>query len=156
MRALNFLIGATVIGLITQVYLSGGSLGDFAVLLCLIVLVFIRWQFQQGRLMNAHLWVFAVINVISVLFALTSPSSVVIVLAAPLAALTMAVLWLPRKFMTLLTVSAPVLMAIINLIGHGAGNGPRPVSRSRVSDNLCFYRWACRSAVCPAVLGLAG
>ena len=120
MRALNFLIGATAIGLLTQVYLSGGSLGDFAVLLCLVALVFIRWQFRRGRLMNAHLWVFTVINVISVLFALSSPSSFVIVLAAPLAALAMAVLWLPRQYMTLLTVSAPVLMAIINLIGHGA------------------------------------
>ena len=138
MRALNFLIGATVIGLITQVYLSGGSLGDFAVLLCLIVLVFIRWQFQQGRLMNAHLWVFAVINVISVLFALTSPSSVVIVLAAPLAALTMAVLWLPRKYMTLLTVSAPVLMAIINLIGHGAEMA-RGQFREAVYLTICVF-----------------
>ena len=120
MRSLNFLIVATAVGLVGQVYFSGGSPGDLVVLLCLIALVFVRWQSRRGRLKSVHLWVFAVINVISVFFALSSPSSIAIVLAAPLASLAIAVLWLPRKLMTLMTVLTPLLMAIINLIGHGA------------------------------------
>ncbi|HQZ53418.1 MAG TPA: ATP-binding protein [Thermoflexales bacterium] len=117
---MNLIIAATAIALVVQVYFSRGSLADLPVLLCLVALLVIRWQSQRGGVKNEAIWVFGVINTVAVMFALASPLNYVIVLAAPLTALALAVLRLPRRSLTPMTYAVPVFMALITYIGKTA------------------------------------
>ena len=117
---MNLIIAATTIALVVQVYFSRGSLADLPVLLCLIALLVIRWQSQRGGVKNEAIWVFGVINTVAVMFALASPLNYVIVVAAPLTALALAVLRLPRRSLTAMTYAVPVFMALITYIGKSA------------------------------------
>jgi len=119
-RTMNLIIAATAIALVVQVYFSRGSLADLPVLLCLVALLVIRWQSQRGGVKNEAIWVFGVINTVAVMFALASPLNYVIVLAAPLTALALAVLRLPRRSLTPMTYAVPVFMALITYIGKTA------------------------------------
>lgn len=117
---MNLIIAATAIALVVQVYFSRGSLADLPVLLCLVALLVIRWRSQRGGVKNEATWVFGVINTVAVMFALASPLNYVIVLAAPLTALALAVLRLPRRSLTPMTYAVPVFMALITYIGKSA------------------------------------
>ena len=109
---------ATAIAIVSQVYFAGWVVADLPLVICLAAFILLRWQSRRGRIKHESLWVFAVINAVALMFAVASPKYFVIVIAAPLAALALAVLWLPRQRMTLMTVSVPFVMALIALIGQ--------------------------------------
>ncbi|MEO6062194.1 MAG: ATP-binding protein [Thermoflexales bacterium] len=119
-QSMNLLIVATTIALVVQVYWSGGSISDLPVFLCLVGFFIIRWRSKHGEVNNEALWVFGLINTVAVMFALSNPLNYVIVLAAPLTALALAVLRLPRRSLTPMTYAVPVLMALITYIGKSS------------------------------------
>lgn len=130
-RWLNYLTAATVVGIIAQAYFSNSASGVLVALASVTALIIVLWHFHRGRMRNAHLWIFSIINVISVVWALTNPERVTLMLATPLAALGVAMLWLPRRQMAALTLVTPALMAIIHLVGHRAA-----LARGDLTDAL--------------------
>lgn len=115
-QSVNFLIVAAAIALFFQLVFSGGPSSSLPILLCLVLLILLRWQSQRGRVSNEPIWLFVVINMASGLFAFANPINYVIVLAAPLAALALAILWLPSRPITWMVIVTPFIMATYILL----------------------------------------